>query len=854
MIRDLFKWVVPGLATVLGGTVLCLALTSANIANDLTVQATAAMDAAGYQWAELSTDMRDVSLTGTTTSAANRDDAILRLAAIPGVRAIATDITLAPTASPYILTASLDSSGIKLSGGVPDEATRQRLLTRANLSDAPIELRSGMPGRRAWVAGAEFAIDQLKYFDQAEISVSDLTVSLSGRAKSQRDFRDLLIVMRAGAPIGLTLGSVEITPALVSPYQWSAISDGTKISVTGFAPDDAMVERLHTAEAGGLPIATGLALGSGEPAGFEQLSRSLIEQLARLEYGTASITDGASHLSGAPPTAEIAQIVVDELAPSGTIVVLEPPRIADYWVSATLQAGGALVFDGYVPDEVTRESLAQHPGADTTWLKIGRGAPERYQSAIEFGLSVTDRLSEGRFALRDNVVTLSGIARSGADYRALLTDLAGGPPQGLILARAEISAPQAAQYSWQAVKQPGGEIVLLGMVPSPEAKAEMLETFGQSTTETMTYASGEPRNFLASIRTAVALLDWLGEGQVAYDGSGWTVTGTAKSAIAKAAIDADFVTRQLAATGWSMAVATPAPAIPEVSPVPVAEPVEVQAIQEPLPVEPVAAAEPAAPAVDPTYAFSASRAADGSIVLSGQLPADPAMRYFAAITKGDTAAVSIATGAPEGFLASAETGLRALLQLSEGQLDFTQGNWALSGIAETEAGREAVIAAIAAAPGEKTWKLEIGVPEQAVAAITPAPPAPVSNRVDIAACQGRIDDFSAQNAILFQSGAAIIATESDPALDQLAIDLARCPDAVVHVEGHTDADGDERLNLALSVARAEAVVSALIDRGITPTRLYAVGYGESSPVAENDTASGKRLNRRIVVTVSDEHY
>jgi outer membrane protein OmpA-like peptidoglycan-associated protein len=125
---------------------------------------------------------------------------------------------------------------------------------------------------------------------------------------------------------------------------------------------------------------------------------------------------------------------------------------------------------------------------------------------------------------------------------------------------------------------------------------------------------------------------------------------------------------------------------------------------------------------------------------------------------------------------------------------------------------------------------------------------------DISACAAPVAEFSARNSILFQSGAALIAAESDAALDELALDLAACPDAVVHIEGHTDADGDEGLNMALSVARAEAVVNALVSRGVTPARLYAVGYGETAPIADNETAPGKRLNRRIVVTVQPEHF
>lgn len=1107
MIRDLIKWVAPGLATVLAGTTLCLAMTSTDIANDLAARSAEAMASSGQDWAELSLDARDLKLTGTTTDASIVDAAVSRLAGLPGIRSVTTDVTLAPNASPYVLMARIDTDGVSLDGGVPDEATRQRLLSLAGLEQGALELRSGRPERRSWVAGAEFAIDQLQYLDQGQVSVSDLTVNLSGRAKSERAFRDLLIVMRAGAPAGLTLGAVEITPALVAPFQWSASFDGKRIEVTGYVPDDALAERLRTADVSGIPVATGLALGSGEPAGFAELSKTLIEQLSRLEYGSASITDGESSLAGAPATIEIAQAVVDTLQPSGSIVVLEPPRIDDYWVSATRQPGGVVVFDGYAPDEATREALAQRDGADTSYLKLGRGAPERYQSGLDFGLAALDLMSEGRIALNGDVLTITGTARSGTDYDALLATIAADAPQGIVLANAEIRAPRAETYTWSAIKDAAGATALSGMVPSPADEVEILASAGQSATETMTYASGEPANFLASTQTALALMRWLAEGRVTFDGTGWTVTGVAKSPIDKAAIDTDFVTRKLAAAGWSMAVAEPPPVIPTITPYlwsatrtaegvtlmghvptdslrnylavhagaavvdstelglgapsdfvaaatagldavlaldegevsfdgsqwtfsgraaseparesllatlaattdstgwsiaitapepepvattpyvwsatrtadgavtlaglipaeplqrfvavragetvsdtttvdpsapagfaedvlaaisavsalsegsvsydgtvwtiagtlldaaasttvdsalttaatpaqnwvadlivppesePVAEPepvIEPAPVAEAEPIEPVEAApapvaesEPAvaAPAesvVDPAYAFSARLNADGTVMLSGQMPSAPALNYFRAISDGDTAAVSIADGAPENFLVSAETGLRSLLHLAEGQLDFAQGVWSLKGVAADDSARAAVLATIAADPGAAAWTTGIDLPppppppapEPVAAPAQPAAPSPV----DITACAAPVAEFSARNAILFQSGAALIAAESDAALDELAVDLAACADAVVHIEGHTDADGDEGLNMALSVARAEAVVNALVARGVAPARLYAVGFGESAPIADNDTAQGKRLNRRIVVTVQPEHY
>jgi OOP family OmpA-OmpF porin len=75
--------------------------------------------------------------------------------------------------------------------------------------------------------------------------------------------------------------------------------------------------------------------------------------------------------------------------------------------------------------------------------------------------------------------------------------------------------------------------------------------------------------------------------------------------------------------------------------------------------------------------------------------------------------------------------------------------------------------------------------------------------------------------------------------------LTSNPDARVAIEGHTDAQGDEASNLALSESRAEAVRDYLVSQGIAADRLETAGFGESRPIASNDTAEGRAENRRI---------
>jgi len=85
------------------------------------------------------------------------------------------------------------------------------------------------------------------------------------------------------------------------------------------------------------------------------------------------------------------------------------------------------------------------------------------------------------------------------------------------------------------------------------------------------------------------------------------------------------------------------------------------------------------------------------------------------------------------------------------------------------------------------------------------------------------------------------------ALEQLAEALESAPELNVVIEGHTDADGEDGYNLDLSDRRARSVVAWLHERGIDAGRLTPQGLGEAEPVASNDTADGKALNRRVDV-------
>jgi outer membrane protein OmpA-like peptidoglycan-associated protein len=115
----------------------------------------------------------------------------------------------------------------------------------------------------------------------------------------------------------------------------------------------------------------------------------------------------------------------------------------------------------------------------------------------------------------------------------------------------------------------------------------------------------------------------------------------------------------------------------------------------------------------------------------------------------------------------------------------------------------------------------------------------------IKACQREIDNLIQTRRIQFVTASAGITESSMPLLDGLREVLIRYPHAHLEIAGHTDSRGIEDLNLRLSQARAEAVRSYLVQRGIDPQRLVAVGFGASHPIALNDTEEGRSMNRRI---------
>ncbi len=99
--------------------------------------------------------------------------------------------------------------------------------------------------------------------------------------------------------------------------------------------------------------------------------------------------------------------------------------------------------------------------------------------------------------------------------------------------------------------------------------------------------------------------------------------------------------------------------------------------------------------------------------------------------------------------------------------------------------------------------------------------------------------------INFDTGKADIKADGQAVIDEIATALRNTPALKVGIEGHTDNAGAAAANLKLSDARAQAVMAALVAKGIAAARLSAAGLGQTKPIADNATEDGRAKNRRV---------
>lgn len=183
-------------------------------------------------------------------------------------------------------------------------------------------------------------------------------------------------------------------------------------------------------------------------------------------------------------------------------------------------------------------------------------------------------------------------------------------------------------------------------------------------------------------------------------------------------------------------------------------------------------------------------------------------------------------------------GLEALSMLTRGVVTVTADNLSVRGSSMYENTRAEMSGLLADQLGQTAaYELEITYV---------APPDPVDIAPDPEVCEADIVKLQEQAKITFEPGSATIASASLVTLNAIADVLDVCGEIRLEIQGHTDSQGRETMNLQLSQGRAQSVLNQLRARRVLTSTYVATGYGETQPIADNDTEEGREANRRIV--------
>lgn len=362
--------------------------------------------------------------------------------------------------------------------------------------------------------------------------------------------------------------------------------------------------------------------------------------------------------------------------------------------------------------------------------------------------------------------------------------------------------PEAKPFVWNAERDVV-RVTLSGSAPLPSMKARLTEAArkevgGVEVADQMGLARGAPPRFEAA---AMLLLDQIGklkDGKITISDTKVNLSGMARELGGREAIAAALKNLP---EGFSIAAN------------------EIKA---------------------PPYIFQAYKdPVAATVTLTGYVPdnnvhaaiSTSASRKFFGEKIVDNLKASI--GAPASFNPAVVSALGALSRLSTGTLVVSDREVKLSGDALYEGAANDIRAGLGK-DFPKTWQYK---PEITVK--------PAAGPVDGTVCQQLFSELLGKGKIRFAAKRADIDPDSAGILDHLIETALRCPNANIEVAGHTDADGEDSFNQALSEKRAQAVIDYLVKAGLPASRFSAVGYGATQPVAGNDTDDGKAQNRRI---------
>ncbi len=441
-------------------------------------------------------------------------------------------------------------------------------------------------------------------------------------------------------------------------------------------------------------------------------------------------------------------------------------------------------------------------------------APDTWAEALAYGLRALQTLPRSKVTVLADRVEIEAVGETREERAEFIARLQQNQPEGVEVVL-DISAPRPVitPFALRFVRDAEGgrfETCTADTIQTRDQIVAAGRAAGAGGSSPCTIGLGVPSpSWGDAVETALAALTELGEGSLTFSDADVTLIaaeGTAQDHF-------DTVVGELEA------------ALPDLF-----------SLQTVLP-------EPSAEQTAGPARFTATLDPETGARLRGRLPdgaIGASVQTFAAALFGadrtDVATRSV-VDLPQGWSVRVMAGLNALSELNSGQLTVEPDTLRLTG----ETGDQEAVSRLTRMLSEDLGQgADFQLDVSYVEALDPVASQPTDEQ-----CVARIRSIQEETKITFDPGSTEINEAAGAVLDQIAEVLPDCLHVRIEIGGHTDAQGGETMNLNLSQARADAVLNGLLARGILISNLTAQGYGESQPIADNETEDGREQNRRI---------
>ena len=553
------RWIRPGLVVSFFIAVLAVSFRSGIVERNLADRTMYRLGSDGHDWAQVEFSGRGASIVGTAPSIEAQSSAVRSVRQVAGVGAVVNASDLLSIASPYVWSVRKVGSVITLTGFVPSEGFRTSLLaaTRRAMPDGEIrdELLLARGAPPVINGGITFILNRLAIFSTATLTITDSTLSVSGVAVDPTAFATAHDVFRAQVPDQLALGPIDILPARVDPFVWSADYDGSSLTLAGFVPDKDVEESLLATARETFPdvgIIDEMTIASGGPDGFVDAAAFAVGTLARFDRGGVALDGMLLDITGKAKTVDDYETVLEAFSgalPHGMRVVssaIAPATVLSYgWRGE--KSDGIVTLSGFVSspgvkDEVLTAARVSFAGSNLVDnVRIAAGEPRMdWIGGIKFAMSQLARLDHGSVVLGDRIFSIEGEASSPEAFMVLHNDNAQTLPASLELESTDVRPPSVSPYRFVAARTPTA-IKLEGHVGSPTERETILGaarwTFGTLTlVDNLVYASGAPDGFVGAAMVSLHAVSRLSGGKSDISDTTINISGGAYYPAAEGAV------------------------------------------------------------------------------------------------------------------------------------------------------------------------------------------------------------------------------------------------------------------------------------------------------------------------------